>query len=195
MPILPLSRPYHSRHGVPVLTEFDTNMFSLRYFARCMSCTFCQDQCCTYGVDVDVDNVERILAVAEELEVFTETRRETWFTGEVTSDPEFPGNGYTRTAVNGSRCVFLDQVSRGCKLHRFCDASGRDYHDLKPMVSTLFPLTFDEGLLHASDEAVDGSLACVGPGPSVYEGGRDELRYYFGDALVAELDTHSASSL
>ena len=25
-------------------------------------------------------------------------------------------------------------------------------------------------------------------GPSLYDGARDELRYYFGDGLIAELD-------
>ncbi len=35
---------------------------------------------------------------------------------------------------------------------------------------------------------LDKSLACAGDGPTVYEGARDELKYYFGEAFVAELD-------
>jgi hypothetical protein len=49
-------------------------------------------------------------------------------------------------------------------------------------------VTFEQGVLTASGEAVDGSLVCAGQGPSLYEGARSELGYYFGTGLVAELD-------
>lgn len=63
-----------------------------------------------------------------------------------------------------------------------------DYHALKPMVSALFPVTFEQGVLTAAGEAAEGSLRCGGEGPTLYEGARDELRHYFGDGLIAELD-------
>jgi hypothetical protein len=56
------------------------------------------------------------------------------------------------------------------------------------MVSILFPLTFNYGRLEPSSEVIDKSLVCAGDGPSVYEGGRGELAYYFGQGLVEELD-------
>jgi len=56
------------------------------------------------------------------------------------------------------------------------------------LVSTLFPLTFEQGVLVAAAELADGSLVCAGEGPTLYEGARDELRHYFGAGLVAELD-------
>ena len=59
------------------------------------------------------------------------------------------------------------------------------------MVSILFPLTFEQGVLVASSEVLDGTLICAGAGPSCYDGAREELRYYFGDALVLELDALS----
>ena len=59
------------------------------------------------------------------------------------------------------------------------------------MVSILFPLTFEQGVLVASNEVIDGTLICSGAGPSCYDGAREELRYYFGDALVLELDALS----
>ena len=34
-------------------------------------------------------------------------------------------------------------------IHRFCLEEGLDYHTLKPMVSILFPLTFEHGVLDA----------------------------------------------
>ncbi len=64
---------------------------------------------------------------------------------------------------------------------------------MKPMVSTLFPVTFGEGTLLCSEELVDGSLVCAGDGPTAYEMARSELAYYFGAELVGELDALAQS--
>jgi len=85
-------------------------------------------------------------------------------------------------------CVFRSRTSRGCLLHAYAIETGQDYHLLKPMVSTLFPLTFSEGLLCLSSELEDGSLVCGGTGPTAYDAVRAELEYYFGGDLVRELD-------
>ena len=101
-----------------------------------------------------------------------------------------PGGGSDRTAVDERGCVFLAKPGqgRGCMIHRYCVEKGIDYHELKPMISILFPLTYDGGHLVPAEEIEDGSLQCIDQGPTLYQGLRDELRYYFGDALVAELD-------
>jgi hypothetical protein len=78
-------------------------------------------------------------------------------------------------------------------IHSYAIERGLDYHDLKPMVSALFPATFDDGLLHPSNEIVDRSLQCIDDGPTVYRGIRSEIAWYFGEALVAELDALEAS--
>ena len=78
--------------------------------------------------------------------------------------------------------------TRGCTLHALSLETNADYHDLKPMVSALFPVTFGGGSLLCSDELTEGSLVCAGDGPTAYEMARDELRYYFGEELVLELD-------
>ena len=78
-------------------------------------------------------------------------------------------------------------------LHAYAIATGRDYHALKPMVSTLFPVTFGGGALVVSDELEDGSLVCSATGPTAYEAARTELAYYFGESLVSELDALAAS--
>jgi hypothetical protein len=80
-------------------------------------------------------------------------------------------------------------------LHSYAITTGRDYHAVKPMVSTLFPVTFGGGALVVSDELEDGSLVCSAVGPTAYEAAREELAYYFGDALVTELDALAASSM
>jgi hypothetical protein len=49
--------------------------------------------------------------------------------------------------------------------------------------------------LHASNEILDRSLQCIDDGPSLYRGVRDEVRYYFGDELVAQLDEFERDAL
>jgi len=187
-PVRPLSRRYVAREGAPSIERVELSIFSIRYFTRCLSCTTCSDWCCSHGVDVDRENVQRILARAEEIERATGVSRDRFFAGGDHDDAEFPGGGSTRTRVENGACVFLDREGRGCKLHRHALESGFDYHEIKPMVSSLFPVTFDDGTLHASDEASDDELVCLGEGETLYRGARDELRFYFGEAFVAELD-------
>jgi hypothetical protein len=67
-------------------------------------------------------------------------------------------------------------------------SKGMDYHDIKPLVCILFPLSFEEGLLSLAPELEDGSLVCSGSGESVYRAMRNELAYYFGNEFVEELD-------
>lgn len=166
----------------------DTDIFTRRYFGLCMRCGFCADACCQHGVDVSIVERDRILARAGEIEARTARPRESWFEPIVTEDADFPGGAATRTTVVDGRCVFLRRNGRGCTLHALALDEQADYHLLKPMVSTLFPVTFGGGVLLCSDELSDGSLICSGDGPTAYEMARAELAWYFGEALVVELD-------
>ena len=74
-------------------------------------------------------------------------------------------------------------------LHSFSLQKNFDYHDLKPLVCAIFPLTFEEGLLVYADEIEEKSLVCADQGLSLFEGVRNELQYYFGEQLVSELDS------
>jgi Fe-S-cluster containining protein len=168
--------------------EVDPAIFRRRYFGHCLDCTFCNDACCDHGVDVALVERDRILARAQELEPVIGVAPALWFVTRETSDADFPGGRATRTAVLDGRCVFRQRGARGCALHAFALDRGDDYHDLKPMVSALFPVTFGGGALLCSEELTDGSLVCSGEGPTAYEMARAELAYYFGAALVAELD-------
>lgn len=188
--VISLSKKFPSIHQSPVIEKFEDSIFKVRYFTHCMSHGNCMDICCSYGVDVDAENAAKIMNMADELERFTKTSRNEWFSDEGVTDPEFPGGRYTRTKVKNGLCVFKNPEGRGCMIHSFCLEKGLDYHQLKPMVSTLFPITFDEGLLHPSDETMDRTLACLDQGLTIYRGVRDELRYYFGEELVAELDSY-----
>ena len=183
-----LSRAYRCVEGAPIIDRVSMCLFSYRYFMRCMSCTFCNDDCCQYGVDVDATNVARILAAADAIEPHARAPRDQWFTGVWVDDPEYPGGRNTRTAVIDGTCVFLAKGARGCVLHSHAVAVGRDYHELKPLMSSLFPASFEGGLLCVAYEVSEKELICRDDGPTVYEGVRDELAHYFGADLVAELD-------
>lgn len=186
--LLELGRAYPSRFGAPSISRVDGAIFRLRYFTHCTRCDFCHDACCWHGVDIDVQNVERILHHALALEPEVGVAPRDWFTGGFVRDQEFPGGAFTRTRVRDGACVFLSRTTRGCLLHSYSLRVGIDYHDLKPMVSALFPITFGDGILHPADEVEAGTLVCAGAGPTLYEGLRDELLYYFGQAFVDELD-------
>jgi len=145
-----------------------------------------------HGVDVSIVERDRILARAGDLEPLVRAPREQWFVPALEEDPDFPGGFATRTAVVDGACVFLRRDGRGCLIHAALLARGEDYHALKPMVSTLFPVTFGDGALLCSDELHDESLVCAGNGPTAYAMARAELQFYFGAELVAELDAHAS---
>jgi hypothetical protein len=172
----------------------DDAIFDRRYFGHCFGCSFCGDACCTHGVDVSVVERDRILARAEELEPLVRIERERWFLPTLDDDADFPGGFATRTAVVDGACVFLRRDGRGCLIHAALLARGEDYHALKPMVSTLFPVTFGDGALLCSDELHDASLVCAGDGPTAYAMARAELEFYFGAELVTELDALATRS-
>jgi hypothetical protein len=188
MSVAALGRDYPSIWSRPVIRAVDMRIFWLRYFRRCLQCDFCADQCCNYGVDIDVENVARLLAQGPAFDDYVGQPRSQWFSGEPVADPEFPGGANLRTGTVDGHCVFRSAAGRGCRIHAFCLENGLDYHMLKPMVSTLFPLTFEHGVLMPSGEVLDQSLVCAGDGDSLYAGARDELSYYFGGDLVAALD-------
>ncbi len=186
--MIALAREYPSIFGAPVIRAIDPAIFSYRYFTHCMSCGFCKDACCSYGVDIDVENMARLKALGSDFAESVGAPAEEWFEAEIETDAEFPGGASGRTQAVDGACIFLDRKQRGCKIHAWCLAKGIDYHQLKPLVSVLFPLTFEGGVLVASGEVEDKELVCAGQGPSLYDGVRAELIYYFGDAFVSEVD-------
>jgi len=186
--IIPLAKAYPSIHGAPVIDRIDTAIFARTYFAHCMDCGFCKDSCCQYGVDVDIKNVARINAVADRLEPFVGSTRDQWFEAGFEDDPHFPGAKVTRTKVVNGACVFLNRKGRGCLLHSFALQEGTPFNDIKPLVSAIFPVTFDGGCLCPSDEVLDSELICRDQGPSLYEGARSDLLYYFGPDFIVLLD-------
>ena len=190
--MIALSRAYVSVRGAPAIDRIDARIFALRYFTDCMACSFCGDQCCSYGVDIDAANMDALRTLGPAFEAFVGVPAAGWFMPGLTRDAEFPSGAYGRTETCAGKCVFADPVGRGCRIHAWCLRHGLDYHAYKPLVSTLFPVTFEFGALVPSPEAVDGSLVCAGRGPTLYDGARAELGHYFGDGFIAELDVLAA---
>lgn len=186
--MIALTRAFRSVFGAPVIHAVDPGIFTQRYFTRCMECGFCKDQCCSYGVDIDCVTMDRLRLLGADFEAFVGVPQAEWFTDKLVHDPEFPSGVHARTRAVDGKCVFADRKGRGCRIHAWCLEQGLDYHRYKPLVSTLFPVTFEHGVLVPSPEVTDGTLVCSGDGPSLYEGVRDELGYYFGTDFVAELD-------
>ncbi|MBN9546853.1 MAG: hypothetical protein J0I19_15410 [Alphaproteobacteria bacterium] len=187
-----LSAPHPCVMGGPVLKAVDPRIFTLRYFTYCMDCGFCRDACCEHGVDVDLGNAARLRELPRDFHDRIAEPQDRWFTSDIVKDAEFPGGEHVRTRIHDGACVFRNEGARGCAIHGYCLEQGLDYHLYKPMVSVLFPVTFEHGVLTPSGEAADGSLVCSGQGPSLYDGAREELRYYFGPGLIAELDALKA---
>jgi Fe-S-cluster containining protein len=175
--------------SVPALTQVDSDIFTLRYYARCMGCTFCHDSCCQYGCDVNLGERDKILALAPEISKVVKHPVATWFKPEVFEDAEYPTGKYVRANTADGACVFLNPDGRGCGLHRFAAETGRDYHDIKPMVCWLFPICWDKGVLRPNTDVKD-DLACFGNGPTLYASSRDELKVVFGQKLISELDAY-----
>jgi Fe-S-cluster containining protein len=184
--IISMSKEYVS--GNMAISFVHRDIFLKKYFARCLECNFCHDWCCSFGADIDIQNVERIQHRKEEILPFIRTSEVEWFDAEYAYYEEYAGNQYTRINPQGPRCVFISKDQRGCGLHRYAISMQMDYHEIKPLVCILFPLSFEEGILLVAPELDDDSLVCSGAGHSAYQSLRNELEHYFGGELVEELD-------
>ncbi len=187
-----LSRPYVTRYGVPTIDAVDRRMYTRHYFTRCLHCGFCNDWCCQHGVDVDEWHVEALKRHRVPLERATGVPFADWFTDEYEEDDDVPGGASRRTNTTERGCIFLTPGGRGCMIHRYCNDNGIDYHELKTLVDVVFPLTYEGATLTIVDEVADGSLVCLDTGPTLYQGMRKDLVYYFGDDFVKELDAIEA---
>lgn len=194
MAVTPLSSQYTGPLGLPAVDHVDTAIFNARYFRDCMGCTFCHDSCCGWGADVDLIKRDALLAEGQALADFTGRPMETWFRDGVYGDDEVPGGGYVRTSVERGGCIFLSRHGRGCMIHAYALAKGEPYQRLKPMVCSLFPVTWDRGVLRVSAELAHDTLTCAGDGDTAYRGAREDLAALFGPALVAELDRLEAEA-
>ncbi len=195
----PLSRTYTARRGAPVLTQVDPTIFVARFFSHCMACTICDDACCKEGCDVDLENVGWLLdEFASALEKRTGLPRDQWFQDEVYADADFAGGRYRSTRVAHGHCVLHNLGGRGCHIHALCLEQGRDYHEIKPVICWLYPLTVESQVLCPQNAVLDKSLVCGPEGVTLYRSQRGELLWLFGQELIDELDAlerHTLASM
>jgi len=111
----------------------------------------CADKCCRYGVDVLVEEYDKLIA--------THLAKPSDFTG-----PEADEDGVMlyRTALGRRGCIFL-LPKRGCRLHNT---------EYKPSVCLVFPRDKAEAL----EAYHDGYLPCVNPKPIPAVAGRRRRR-------------------
>lgn len=189
---VPLSRPYTARIGAPTVERVDPRIFQLTFFHFCMACTFCHDSCCQYGATIEEPKVQAILDRAADIGQYVGVPPAEWFEPNWRPDSDYAGGRYTRTQVretaHGPRCVFLNADGRGCLLHKFALDHGVPVQSLKPMACNLFPVLWEDGALIVPQEIEDRSLVCLDHGTTLYRSARNDLQWYFGPELVAELD-------
>ncbi|MDQ2691566.1 MAG: DUF3109 family protein [Chloroflexota bacterium] len=184
--LIPLGQEY--LHENLAISFVHRDIFLKNYFARCLECSFCHDWCCSFGADIDIQNVEKIQQQRDEIMPFIRPWEVEWFERDYSYYEEYAGNQFTRINPQGPRCVFISKDQRGCGLHRYAFSRQMDYHEIKPLVCILFPLSFSEGVLCLAQELDDDSLVCAGAGSSAYRSLRNELEYYFGRDCVEEMD-------
>ncbi|MBE0481256.1 MAG: DUF3109 family protein [Dehalococcoidia bacterium] len=156
----------------------DENLFTRKYSADCLGFLHCEDICCSYGCDVDKSERDRILACADKLEPRLGIPASGWFDDEM-KDEGYPSGFVVRTRVYRHKCVFHDRKARGCLLHHFANDEGIDWRRLKPMVCTIFPVTWEKGRLLTSPFLDE--LPCNGCGECIFDAQKRELREFFGD--------------
>jgi hypothetical protein len=177
--------PIKSNTTTLSIRNIDDNIFTARYYSHCLEYD-CKDLCCGYGCPVDIVEVERIMAFRQELEKILGRNASEWFMEQTEANPDYPSGNVKRTMVYDGHCVFHERSNRGCSLQRLALEKGVDPHQLKPMVCFLFPLTWDEGCLHVA--AFLDELPCQRQGDPILDCVRDDIKYYLGVDLAAEMD-------
>ena len=95
----------------------------------------------------------------------------------------------TFTRADGTTgCVFLAHDRRGCAIHRAALEGGWDFHQVKPHICRLFPMSYEDDTICISDDFEDYDCADASGAPSLYRVARDTLAAVFGLELVAALD-------
>jgi len=57
-------------------------------------------------------------------------------------------------------------------LHKYALEKNLDVHEIKPMVCTLFPISWCEDTLTVADEVEDNDIVCLTPGMTCYRSAR-----------------------
>jgi Fe-S-cluster containining protein len=103
-----------------------------------------------------------------------------WFKGQFWFDETLLEAYVARTNVVDGLCVFWGHG--GCLIHEHCEIKHLPYYEFKPFVCCLYPLSVRKGSL------IPYFDASVGGDETFYRRVREDLRFFFGNELIDELD-------
>lgn len=198
-----LSRSYGCRLGEPPVERVDLSIFTRAYPSASCFDIGCRDICCTGGATMDRVMFDRLIPHRSNFPGIP------WEDFRFEPDPYSPGGQGVYTLFEGGVCMFQNRAlrvrdeARGCGIHSWCLERGLDYRELKFFTCCLFPVEVNrigdaEFVLATGYELrVDGySLPCKDAGTStVYREARENIAYYYGEDLIAELDALEAETL
>ncbi len=154
----------------------------------------CDAACCSYGVWVDVQERDQILAhaslVRRTMEPQQERNPDRWFEQHEEEDADFPSGRCVGTVATARGCVFLDSVGR-CVLQTAALAEGLPKFFLKPFFCASYPVLIEEGMLTIdSPDFVSRTSCCTlqtGGELGVMDVCAEELEFVLGGEGFREL--------
>ncbi len=147
----------------------------------------CNDICCQYGCDVDLDSLKLIYKYRDKIEPLIKTKLEKCFSTELTVDDDYVGGAYRETAVRDDeeRCYFhLRGKKGGCALFYLHYQKGLP-RKIIPSICRTYPITWHRGNLFV-DRPIRRNCKCLEAlpkgakrVPSLYETQKRDLKLVF----------------
>jgi hypothetical protein len=180
--------------------HIDARLLQVQPAHRC-DITACHGVCCSYGVEIDVEQKANILRHAEMIKPHMPAERQDvqlWFCDCEEDNDEWPSGRYDSTNTLpdprhplGQMCIFM-RPDAYCALQVAATANGLHRWALKPFYCALYPLMTDQGWLVLDDEnplyqleACRSQLATVDQ--PLYAAFRDEFILALGEKGYRQL--------
>ena len=177
-----LGNNFRSCFGLPIINKIDTLIFSTTYTSA---------GCCSGGAAMDIHTFEKLV----KHRAAPDFAGITWEGYTFKEDVYSPGGKGCCTKFDNDRCMFQNP-DRGCSIHSYCINNNIDIHELKFFACCLFPVKVNKiGEIHhilttgyeMCSPQLD--LPCRTTGDtSVYETARKDIEYYYGRALITEIE-------
>lgn len=171
--------------------KVDPHLFTAKFPERCRL-DLCRSRCCRFGVWVDVEEKETILANRELFVPYLRPEArdpESWF-GATVKDGDCPSGLAVETQDIAGACAFY-HPGHGCVLQKGAAAAGLHEWVIKPRFCIMFPLVVSEGELTVDEDMK--SLWCMKKKNRtlpILDAVRREVEYLFDEEerrrLVAE---------
>jgi hypothetical protein len=132
--------------------KIDTNVFSAKFPERCRL-DLCRSRCCRFGVWVDIEEQETIIANQELFVAYLRPEArdpKTWF-GKTEEDEDCPSGLAIETQDIAGACSFF-HPDYGCALQKGAVEAGLHEWIIKPRFCIMFPLVVSEGELTVDDD-------------------------------------------